>query len=135
MIALALLCVGLLAGFVGGSVFSTRAYRVVLDRERTMADAQSAAWAGQVKALAERAEHLGLMLDERRAYDLKVTPPPMGPVSVGPEDAPLESAYVKELAAVEDEEARQEFEVLIRSALKAHPERATQEIIAEVFGG
>lgn len=131
----AALCLGLLAGFFGGAIFSTRAYRLVLDRERAMADAQVSAWAAQVKTLGERAEHLGLMLDERRAYDLRVTPPPMAPVSVGPEDAPLESAYVKELAAVEDEEARQEFEVLIRSALKAHPERATQEIIAEVFGG
>lgn len=131
----AALCLGLLAGFLGGSVFSTRAYRVVLDRERAMADAQSAAWQVQVHALTERAAHLGLMIDERRAYDMKVTPPPLPQATVGPDDAPLESAFTRELAAVEDEEARQEFEALIRAQLKEHPDRPAREIIAEVFGG
>ena len=131
----AALSLGLLAGLLGGAYFSTRAYRVVLDRERTMADAQVASWQAQVKGLSERAEHLGLMLDERRAYDLRVTPPPMAPVTLGPEDRPLESAFTKELAAIEDEESRQEFEALIRQAIKADPERAAGEIIHEVFGG
>ena len=135
MIAAALCCLGLLAGFIGGAIFSTRAYRVVLERERAMGDAQSAAWRVQVDALTARAEHLGLMLDERRAYDLKVTPPPMAPVSVGPDEQPLESAFTRELAAVEDEEARQEFEAMIRQAIKADPERPAREIISEVFGG
>lgn len=131
----AALCIGLLAGFLGGAIFSTRAYRVVLDRERLMADAQGVAWAAQVDVLSARAAHLGLMIDERRAYDLHVTPPPMAAVTVGPDDQPLESAFTKELAALEDEESRQEFEALIRSAIKADPDRPAREIITEVFGG
>jgi hypothetical protein len=106
-----------------------------MDRERQMADNQAECWASLLKSAETRAETLGRMLDERRAYDLKVTPPPMPDVAVGPSDAPLASEYQRELAAIEDEEARSEFEALIRSAMAQHPTRPADRIIAEVFGG
>ena len=132
---LALLCLGCVLGLLAGGAFASAAYRAVLERERTQAATQLAVWEKGTLQLLERNDQLGRMLDERRAYDLKVTPPPMPPVSVGADEQPLESPFTKELAAVEDEEARQEFEAMIRAAIKADPDRPAREIISEVFGG
>jgi hypothetical protein len=135
MLTFALCCLALVLGAIAGGLFTSRAYRTVMDRERQMADAQLSAWQQHSASLSARADVLGRMLDERRAYDLKVTPPPMPDVAVGPSDAPLASEYQRELAAIEDEEARTEFEALIRSAIAQHPTRPADRIIAEVFGG
>jgi hypothetical protein len=135
MPTVALCLLSLVLGAVAGGVFASRAYRAVMDRERTMADAQLTAWQQQAASLSARVDLLGRMLDERRAYDLKVTPPSMPEVAVGPADAPLATEYQRELAAIEDEEARSEFETLIRSAVQQHPNRPADAIIAEVFGG
>ncbi len=135
MLTFALCCLALVLGAIAGGLFASRSYRTVMDRERQMADAQLSAWQQQVQSLNARVELLGRMLDERRAYDLKVTPPPMPDVAVGPADAPLATEYQRELAAIEDEEARTEFEALIRAAIQQHPHRPADRIIAEVFGG
>ena len=130
-----LVTLAFLLGAVAGGVFASRAYRVVLDRERAMADRQVSAWQHQVTQLTGRNDLLGRMLDERRAYDLKVTPPLMPDVAVGPADTPLATEYLRELAAIEDVEARGEFETMIRAAMSEHPTRPADRIIAEVFGG
>lgn len=132
---LASLCLGLVLGLLAGGYFASNAYRAVLDRERVQAAAQLAVWEKNALQLLERNDLLGRMLDERRAYDLKVTPPPLPDALKGPDEFALDSAFTRELAGVEDEEARQEFEALIRAAITANPGRPARDIITEVFGG
>lgn len=135
MTLLASLCLGLVLGLLAGGYFASASYRAVLDRERSQAATQLAVWEKGTLQLLDRNDQLGRMLDERRAYDLKVTPPPLPDALRSPADIPLDSAFTKELAGVEDEEARQEFEALIRSAVAADPARPAQDIIREVFSG
>ena len=80
-----------------------------------------------------RVAGLESMLDEIRARETQTTPPPT--VTSAPPGQPLPPEIERELAAIEDEEGREELAELARHALRTRPNASVNELVGEVFGG
>lgn len=89
------------------------------------------AYAGERTRLAERVQYLEFQLANHVAHVLKL-PPPAPPVGNGPKPEPLPEVMQKFLDAIEDEEARGEFEGDFRArlALGADAHRVVAEAMS-----
>jgi hypothetical protein len=123
MLVLAALVVGLLLGVAVMAVV-VRAERLAHTAHKTDLQAVIAHERGRVVELTA-------MLDQVRARALEIAPPTSA--TVGPALTPLPDEIQQELDALDDEQARAEFEAVIRAQWERHPDQSPRELLAAVM--
>ncbi len=102
------------------------------DRERAaLHQAQCAQLTETLQLERQRVRELQGMLDQSVAQRLEVVPP--APTVVGPAQTPLPPEVLDELAHLDDEQARTEFEAVIRAQWARHPNATARELLAAVM--
>lgn len=118
-------------GAIGGALVTLYAWRLEEMRHDRELQRLDVTYAGERERLAARVTYLEFQLANHVAHVLKL-PPPAPPVGNGPKPEPLPEVMQKFLDAIEDEEARGEFEGDFRArlALGADPHTVVAEAMS-----